>query len=185
MRSGPTHCTTCSTKGRRPAGVQVVQFASVIIADSLTATFDAARRTTLLIVAYSTLRSRHHSRWRRCGGRCCTGICSQIVGGELEHARQTWVDDLYFIFRESIGQRLTGLIPPSFQDVNDIRTALQRDVDHGKGSGAKRKKLGASLNKYVGVTTADAIAPEQFQLLQANLLGALVTDLRSLSKTIL
>jgi len=95
------------------------------------------------------------------------------------------IEDLYFLFRESTGQRLEGSIPESFVDVNDLRTLNEHDVDHGKASkaGAKRKKLSSVFSKYSGSPTPDALDPSMFPVVQANILGALVTDLRQLAKT--
>lgn len=95
---------------------------------------------------------------------------------------QKWVDGLYFIFRESVGQRLDSNWPNSFSDVNDLRTALQHDVDHGKGSSAKRKKLSSTFEKYSGSSTPEALAPELFPLTQSNILGGLAADLQILAK---
>jgi hypothetical protein len=95
---------------------------------------------------------------------------------------KAWIDDLYFVFRESAGQRLNGQIPDSFADVNSLRTSLQHDVDHGKGVEAKRKKLGTVFSKYSGATIPETLAPDQFPLMQANLLGALLADMRNLVK---
>jgi hypothetical protein len=92
------------------------------------------------------------------------------------------LDRLYFIFRESVGQRLDGAWPGSFADVNSLRTAERHDVDHGKASkaSAKRRGLGRVFKKYSGVTTPITLEPEKFAVVQANLLAALETDLRSL-----
>ncbi len=98
-----------------------------------------------------------------------------------------FVDNLYFIFRESVGQRLKDQIPSSFSDVNDLRTMLQHDVDHGKASraAAKRKKLATTFRKYVGVSSPDAVDPAQFPLAQVNILDALEGDLRGLAKSLI
>ncbi len=96
---------------------------------------------------------------------------------------KAWVETLYFLFRESVGQRLDGVWPSSFADVNDLRTALQHDVDHGKGAPANRKKLAGVFSKYSGSSsTPEALAPELFQLVQANILGAIAFDLQALAK---
>jgi hypothetical protein len=95
---------------------------------------------------------------------------------------RAWIDDLYFLFWESTGTRLDGAVPTSFADVNSLRTSTQHDVDHGKKVTAKRKKLGSDFAKYAGAPTPDTLAPEEFALMQANVLGALVVDLRTLSK---
>jgi hypothetical protein len=95
---------------------------------------------------------------------------------------KTLIDDLYFVFRESVGQRLQAF-PASFVHVNDLRTYLDHDVDHGKGSSAKRKKLAATFAVYAGESNPATLAPERFALVQANLFGALVSDLHALIKT--
>ena len=53
------------------------------------------------------------------------------------------VEHLYFILWEGPGQRISTP-PSSFVDVNDLRTMIQHDVDHGKGTkvAAKRKRQG-------------------------------------------
>ena len=93
------------------------------------------------------------------------------------------IDNLYFLFRESIGQRLSNAIPDSFADVNDLRTMVQHDVDHGKASkaAAKRRKLGNVFKKYAGTTTShNTLDPVLFPLCQSNILAALEGDLRIL-----
>ena len=92
------------------------------------------------------------------------------------------VDQLYFIFRESVGQRLGQQVPQSFKDVNLLRTDLQHDVDHGKKKDivSKKKKIGSTFKKYSGQTAPTTTDPAQFLLVQANLLTALELDLRNL-----
>ena len=92
------------------------------------------------------------------------------------------IDDLYFIFRESIGQRITTL-PDSFIDVNILRTERQHDVDHGDASKvrSKRKKAGATFSKYAGAKTPELLDNPRFPLVQAKLLGALIEDLSTLT----
>jgi hypothetical protein len=89
------------------------------------------------------------------------------------------VDDLYFLFHESVGTRLDGRVPESFKDVNSLRTDLQHDVDHGKRHKvkAKKKKIGEVFKKYAGVPSPAGLAPERFVVVQANLLRALKQDL--------
>ncbi len=98
-------------------------------------------------------------------------------------AYKSLMDDLYFLFRESIGTRLEGHIPASFQDVNTLRTDLQHDVDHGSQGEvkAKKKKIGAVFNKYAGAPSPAGLAPERFVVVQANLLAALKQDLEQLT----
>lgn len=94
------------------------------------------------------------------------------------------ISDLYFTFREGPGQRLAGNVPPSFEDVNSLRTGLQHDVDHGK-SGAvanKRVKIGAAFARYAsGDVSPVTLAPERFPLVQAALLQAIADDLEALN----
>lgn len=63
---------------------------------------------------------------------------------------KAFIDDLYFLFCESVGQRLGTQPPQSFADVKTLRTDLQHDVDHGDQGKvkAKRKKIGATFKKY-------------------------------------
>jgi hypothetical protein len=95
---------------------------------------------------------------------------------------QEWLDGLYFIFRESLGQRLEGIAPQSFVDVNTLRTAERHDVDHGKASkvAAKKRGIGKAFIKYSGATTPNTLDPEKFVLVQAKLLTALEADIRAL-----
>lgn len=97
---------------------------------------------------------------------------------------KSWIGHLYFLFRESVGSRLDGGFPQSFRDVNSLRTALQHDVDHGKGASSKRKKLAATFATYSGNENPETLPPEQFCLVQANLLSAIVTDMRKLSQAL-
>jgi Protein of unknown function DUF262 len=99
---------------------------------------------------------------------------------------KTFVDQLYFVFREGIGQRMADELPESFTDVKSLRTMLDHDVDHGKPSeaGRKRKDLAKVFAKYSGVSSPDALDPAQFPLVQANILGALKRDLVGLAKSL-
>jgi hypothetical protein len=95
---------------------------------------------------------------------------------------KSFVDDLYFVFREGIGQRLAGREPVTFTDVNLLRTALQHDVDHGKPRdvAAKKRKLGTTFRTYGGVGAPSGVAPAHFPVIQASILRALETDLKTL-----
>ena len=96
---------------------------------------------------------------------------------------QRLIDNLYFLFHEGVGPRLEGTQPPSFKDVNLLRTGLQHDVDHGKTSKVKTKRqtIAATFKKYSGASSPETLAPEYFPIVHANLLGALRTDLDSLT----
>lgn len=98
-----------------------------------------------------------------------------------------FVDELYFLFHESVGLRLAGFAKvQSFADINALRTELRHDVDHGsKGKvRAKRRNLSAVFAKYAGASSPLVIAPEKFLPVQANILLALESDLLSLSSVL-
>ncbi|MDQ3667811.1 MAG: DUF262 domain-containing protein [Acidobacteriota bacterium] len=92
------------------------------------------------------------------------------------------IDDLYFLFRESVGSRLGNTWPDSFSDVNDLRTDLRHDVDHGDGGKvrSKRRKIAKAFAKYAGGGTPATIEPAKFPLIQSNIMGAIEGDLRAL-----
>jgi hypothetical protein len=96
---------------------------------------------------------------------------------------KTLISNLYFVFRESVGQRLGDTTPTSFGDVNVLRTDLQHDTDHGDKAKIKAKKTqaGATFNKYSGETSPDVLDPSRFVLVQANILSALQLDLKNLA----
>lgn len=95
---------------------------------------------------------------------------------------ENFIDDLYFLFRESAGTRLDGMFPTSFSHVKDLRTDLRHDVDHGDAAKvrSKRRKAGATFKLYAGEGTPDTIEPIKFVLIQTNILGAIEGDLRTL-----
>lgn len=92
------------------------------------------------------------------------------------------VEGLYFLFRESVGQRLDGTLLQSFSDINDLRTLNEHDVDHGKSAKAakKRKALAAVFSRYAGDGSPVSLEPGRFLVVQSNLLAALEADLRQL-----
>jgi hypothetical protein len=96
---------------------------------------------------------------------------------------KTLISDLYFVFRESIGQRLGATLPTSFGDVNVLRTDLQHDMDHGDKTKIKAKKTqaGSTFKKYSGEASPDVLDPSRFVLVQANILSALELDLNNLA----
>jgi hypothetical protein len=97
-------------------------------------------------------------------------------------AYRNLIDDLYFLFRESVGSRLGGQWPTSFAHINDLRTDLRHDVDHGEAAKvrAKRRRAGSTFTNYAGAGTPDTVDPTKFPLVQANILGAVEGDLQSL-----
>ena len=101
------------------------------------------------------------------------------------HAYGAFVDDLYFLVHEGPANRLPKP-PQSFADVNDLRTELRHDVDHGKDKKvrAKRRKLASSFSKYAGAASPTTLSPERFPLVQMNILSAVSTDLQAILLTV-
>lgn len=98
---------------------------------------------------------------------------------------KAFIENLYFIFRESIGTRLEGNLPPSFVDVNALRTLNEHDVDHGKQNkvAKKRKELAEVFEHFSGEKSPSAVDPTKFVIIQSNILSALERDMRKLAKT--
>jgi Protein of unknown function DUF262 len=113
-----------------------------------------------------------------------TAQALRSLGEEIKDktAYVKFIDDLYFLFRESIGQRLSDQLPHSFVDINALRTDLQHDVDHGDAGKvrAKRKKMGSVFEKYSGAYSPDVLDPLRFVLVQVNILSAIDLDLINL-----
>ncbi|MFN2476312.1 MAG: DUF262 domain-containing protein [Chthoniobacterales bacterium] len=105
--------------------------------------------------------------------------CGKPIGSIDDY--KNLIDDLYFLFHEGPGQRLQQQKPQSFTDVNALRTDLQHDVDHGSSGPAKRKKFGATFQKFGGSASPETLAPERFPLVQSKLLTELLSDLRKLA----
>jgi hypothetical protein len=99
---------------------------------------------------------------------------------------EAFIDEMYFIFRESIGTRLQPPLPQSFVDVNTLRTEIRHDVDHGDAAKvrAKRKKAGTTFAQYAGAGVPETVAPEKFVVAQSNLLAEIQRDLRTLVATL-
>lgn len=98
---------------------------------------------------------------------------------------KSFIENLYFIFRESTGTRLEGNMPGSFVDVKNLRTLNEHDVDHGEACkvAKKKKALAATFEKYSGEKAPSAIEPTKFIIVQSNILAALENDLRLLVKS--
>jgi hypothetical protein len=113
-----------------------------------------------------------------------TSLAFQEIGKSCLNLEsyKTFIDNVYFLFRESVGTRLDGNWPVSFADVNELRTDIRHDVDHGDAGKvrAKRRKIAACFLKYSGTGTPETLQPEKFQLVQSNLLTALEGDLRAM-----
>lgn len=94
---------------------------------------------------------------------------------------KTFIDDLYFLIREGVGNRLQDQIPESFEDINTLRTDLQHDVEHGDKRKIRAKKLkgGSVFRKYAGASSPVGLAPDQFIIVQANLLVSLRRDMNT------
>ena len=105
----------------------------------------------------------------------------KLISNQSDYQR--FVDDLYFLFHEGIGTRLDTNKPRSFIEVNDLRTELQHDLDHGKKSkvAAKRKKVFSTFAKYAGAPSPATLSPDRFPLVQAALLETIDRDLKSLA----
>jgi hypothetical protein len=103
------------------------------------------------------------------------------IGSPLQgyDSYKNFIDDLYFLVKEGIGNRLGNNIPVSFDDVNILRTEIQHDVDHGTKSKtrAKKKKAGDTFRKYAGSPSAVGLDPSKFIIAQANVLAAIKADL--------
>lgn len=96
---------------------------------------------------------------------------------------QTLIDNLYFIFKEGPGSKLVENVPPSFIDVNTLRTEIRHDVDHGedKKVRSKRKKAGETYKRYSGQVNPETSSPEKLLIAQANLLSTIEIDLKQLA----
>lgn len=83
---------------------------------------------------------------------------------------QTLIDNLYFLFRESVGARLGDQWLDSFPDINDLRTDLRHDSQLRKSRKvrAKRRKIAGAFEKYAGGGTPDTMEPANFPLVQSN-----------------
>ena len=116
-----------------------------------------------------------------------TVLSQHALGQQLTHYEgyKELINSLYFLFHEGVGQRLEGKRPSSFKDVNLLRTGLQHDVDHGPASKvkAKKKNIAKTFEKYSGSSSPETLAPEQYPVVQANLLAALRRDLENLNRS--
>lgn len=94
-----------------------------------------------------------------------------------------FVEGLYFLIWEGPGSKLGDQKPATFVDINLLRTGLQHDVDHGKTSAVKKKKLsiGGTFKKYSGATNPEGASPSRFPIVQLTLLTNLRADLKALS----
>jgi hypothetical protein len=109
---------------------------------------------------------------------------AQVEIGEAINSYEDYkrlLENLYFLFWEGPGSKLPDK-PESFKDVNALRTEEEHDVDHGKASQVKGKKLkhGYVFKKYSGLTSPVVAAPAQFPLLQLALLRAILSDMQTL-----
>jgi hypothetical protein len=95
---------------------------------------------------------------------------------------KSFIDDLYFLIRESIGTRLQGRIPDSFEDIKTLRTDLQHDVEHGHKHKirAKKLKIGNVFSAYSGAPSPAGLAPDRFVIVQAKILASLRRDMNSI-----
>lgn len=108
----------------------------------------------------------------------------QQIGDAEEYS--TFIENLYFLVWEGPGSNLSEK-PGSFKDVNDLRTALQHDVDHGNATKvkSKQKKLGETFAKFSGISAPTAAAPERFPIVQLKLLSDIRSDLKRMKQALI
>lgn len=92
------------------------------------------------------------------------------------------IDDLYCLFHEGPGNRLVSSRPASFAHINEFRTELRHDTDHGEASKirAKRRKANRAFLGYAGEGTPQTMDPARFPLVHANILSGIESDLRGI-----
>ncbi len=97
-----------------------------------------------------------------------------------------FIENLYFVFRESVGTRLGESTPGSFSDVNELRTLNEHDLDHGKATkiAKKRKNLAGTYSRYFGSASPDTTGTHSFVIGHANLLAALLNDLDAIQRSL-
>lgn len=106
---------------------------------------------------------------------------SKAIGNYDQY--KTLIDDLYFVFHEGVGSRLTARqIPQSFVDVSLLRTGLQHDLNHGARTSVrkKEKRIGDAFRRYAGAPSPAGLDPGLFPLVHVNLTSALLRDVKSL-----
>ncbi len=103
-------------------------------------------------------------------------------------AYKSMIDGLYFILWEGTGsgKRLGDPILQFAKDVNDLRTQVRHDVDHGGKSKAasKMKSLGKTFSKFASGTSPEALSNDAFPLAQMRILTTVrqgLSDLLSVS----
>ena len=92
------------------------------------------------------------------------------------------IDSLYFLFYEGTaeGARFGSEIPAFVQDIRLLRTGIRHDVDHGKQTNIKKKKIaiGDTFSKFSGgPRSPETLSPESFRYVQANILSSIVGSL--------
>jgi hypothetical protein len=106
------------------------------------------------------------------------------IGKPIKHLRDytNLISDLYFLFGESVGQRLGTNVLQSFADVHILRTDLQHDIDQGDRGKIRRqrKRIGSTFERYSAVKWPQLLDASRFVLVQANLLSAIELDLKNL-----
>ena len=92
------------------------------------------------------------------------------------------IENLYFLFHEGPGSKLSENNPESFSDINKFRTSLQHDLNHGKSSKVRKKQIdiGDAFKKYSGHESPEMLTDDSYAVVQANLLNALIRDLLDL-----
>ncbi len=157
---------------------------------SIVAQTGVAGRIAALVDSIAELIGRLNDRYAASGGEDLfkatnkTTQALQRIRKAVQNADgyKSLIDDLYFLFRESVGSRLKTVVPNSFTDVNELRTDLRHDVDHGKPTKvrSRRRKIGRVFATYAGRGTPETMEPTKLALVQSNLLAAIEGDLQGL-----
>jgi len=165
-----------------PAFLESANADAAAAADFTGEIVDVAKNIRALITAVNTVyASKHGSDLFKATNKTVT---AQAEIGEAIKSYNDYkklVENLYFLLWEGPGSKLPDK-PDSFKDVNTLRTEEEHDVDHGKTSDVKGKKLkhGGVFKKYSGLTSPVIAAPTQFPLLQLALLRAIRSDMQAL-----
>lgn len=114
-----------------------------------------------------------------------TAASQAIIGkpiGSIEGYKNL-IENLYFLFHEGVANRLGDKKPSSFEDITQLRTHIEHDIDHGPKKTTRKKKLkhGKTFKKYSGASSPEGLDPELFMVVHANLLQALRRDIESLT----
>ena len=165
-----------------PTFLESADAATAAAADFTGEIAEAAKRIRVLITAINNAYSaKHGSDLFKATNKTAN---AQATIGETIQSYEDYkdlIENLYFLFWEGPGSKLADK-PSSFKDINTLRTEEEHDVDHGKNSDVRKKKMthGELFQKYSGVISPVLAAPVQFPLLQLALLRAVQCDLQAI-----